>query len=56
MNKNEHEKQRKSANLKLADPGKSNTYKRIRKDNEQLINRLRILHEGPFGIWRRLRK
>jgi hypothetical protein len=56
MRQNRQEKMRKSANLTLADPGKSNTYMRIKRENEMLISHLRFLHDGPFGIWKWFRK
>lgn len=56
MHNNDQDKPRKSANLKLADPGKSNTYKRLKRENEMLISHLRFLHDGPFGMWKWFRK
>ena len=42
---------RRSLNLPLADPGHSNGHKKLKRDNEILLKRLRQLQYGPFGIW-----
>lgn len=42
---------RRSLNLPLAKPGYSNGHKRLIRDNEFLLNRLRQLQAGPFGIY-----
>ncbi|WP_157052431.1 hypothetical protein [Ornithinibacillus contaminans] len=50
MNKT-NDLRRRSLNLPLAKTGSSNSMKKLRRDNELLLKRLRQLQAGPFGIW-----
>ncbi|MGG3772946.1 hypothetical protein [Heyndrickxia faecalis] len=45
-----NEKKRRSLNLPLANPGLSNASKRLRRNNKLLLQRLRQIQAGPFGI------
>ncbi|WP_170133024.1 hypothetical protein [Saliterribacillus persicus] len=47
---------RKSLNLPLAKTGESHGVKRLRRENELLLQRLKQIQAGPFGIYEWFRK
>lgn len=55
MNKQQPIKRR-SLNIPLANPGYSNGTKKLKNDNKLLLDHLKRLETGPFGIKRFFKK